>query len=497
MAAEYSTTENFRHLVNQLRWVTRISVALSSAVHADDIYSVLLSGMVSPSGLGFTHAMVFEADSQGREMTGRLAVRIQTTREYEALQRELEDEGRFLEQKRQELASRASDDESACDELRMLQLGSQWVTLSQRLGADSPETDEIRRLRYTMQEPEPGQPPTLFQAARQFAGPRVVDKSTGNGSIPKELQPLLHEQFAVVPLRTVRGLRALILIDRGLTGEPLTNDDVESLDWFATQGALALQNADLISDLERTYEELKTVDQLKSNFLSIISHELRTPLTAITGFIELLINGKAGEVSDAQKNLLIRVAKNTSHLSNMVNDLIEIAEIKAEGLSDVRLVPVDPLSTLFATLPRLEFRRRGTRVEIEPVFEGVVPNILCDPRALERIYFHLLDNAVKFSPPDETVTVEYERTGDDRLRIAICDRGSGIAKDKLQRIFDEFYQIDNSLTRSHEGLGLGLAVTRVLVQSTRGEIHVESTEGVGSRFVLVYPVANRQHHFDI
>jgi signal transduction histidine kinase len=482
-------------LVKQVRLVTRVSVELSSVADIDDVHSVLISGLISPLGLGYSRALLFEVAPGGRELVGKFAIGFRSLEEREELRRELEAEAAFIEKRRTALharigEARTGDDQRASDELRTLELGSQWVTVFQRLGTDSHESAMIERLHYVFEDldtPSPLFP--LFVMARTLLGPRLFNLAREPFRVPAELADILPNEFALVPLRTKNGLRALIFLDKHLTGEPLTDDDAETLDWFATQGALALQNAELISDLEKAYGELKAVDQLKSNFLSIISHELRTPLTAIGGFVDLIVNGKVGPVSETHRSLLTRVAKNTGHLSNMVNDLIEIAEIKAEGISDVALIAVDPLETLFSTLPKLEYRRRDKHVQIEPIFHGTIPSILCDSRALERIYFHLLDNAVKFSPADATVVIEFERRSDQTVAIAIRDKGEGIPPDKLQKIFDEFYQVDNSLTRAHEGLGLGLAVTRILVQATRGEIKVSSEIGAGSCFTLIYPIA--------
>ncbi len=491
MPADESSANKFGHLLNQVRWVTRLSVALSSAIAVDDVYSVLISGLISPMGLGYSHAILFEIDPFGTEMTGKLAVGLRSRQQAREIFAELESEMLFLEKQKSEMLEN-DDEDDAAEEMRTLELGSQWVTVFQRLGTENRVTQEITKLSFPL-NPEPGSASstkTIFQAAKNWRSPHLVSNTQESRLIPDSLRSFLNEQTAVVPLHTNKGLRSIIFLDRRMTHEPISREDIESLEWFATQGALALQNSELIYDLENAYKELKAVDQLKSNFLSIISHELRTPLTAITGFVDLILQSKVGPITDSQRNLLTRVAKNTGHLSNMVNDLIEIAEIEAEGMSDVNLVAIDPLSTLFSTLPKLEYRRRDNKVQVEPVFKGAVPNIICDERALERIYFHLLDNAVKFSPAGEKVVVEFEQQGESTLSISICDSGEGIPKEKRQRIFDEFYQIDNSLTRSHEGLGLGLAVTRILVQATRGEIRVKSTVGKGSRFTLVYPLAD-------
>ncbi|MBI5155376.1 hypothetical protein HZA57_09080, partial [Candidatus Poribacteria bacterium] len=327
------------HLLTQIRWVTRISVALSSAVRVEDVYSVLVAGLISPLGLGYSHALVFEADSHGEVLTGKFALGYEKREDIVALAADLEDETRFLEERHEALSSRAQHDEKALEELQTLQMGTQWVTVFQRLGPENEETRAIGSMSFPVRPGGMDRVPapnggTVFQRAFWARRPLVMNKEPGDTRVPKELSALLPDEFAVLPLRTNRGLRSVVLLDRRLTGEPITDDSIEALEWFSTQGALALQNAELIQDLENAYQELKAVDQLKSNFLSIISHELRTPLTAITGFVELILHEKVGPVNESQKSLLTRVAKNTRHLNNMVNDLIEIAEIEAEGVRD-------------------------------------------------------------------------------------------------------------------------------------------------------------------
>jgi signal transduction histidine kinase len=117
-----------------------------------------------------------------------------------------------------------------------------------------------------------------------------------------------------------------------------------------------------------------------------------------------------------------------------------------------------------------------------------VPRVLTDERSFGRVLFHLLDNAFKFSPPESTVRVRFRREEND-LAIAIEDRGVGIPEDKRARIFEAFYQVDNSLTRAHEGLGIGLALTKMLLTALAGSITVQSEEGLGSTFTVYLPIA--------
>ncbi len=486
--------EKLGRLLRQVRWVTRISVALSSAATEDDIFSVLVSGLLSPMGLSYTRTMLFVLDHTNRVARGRFSCGYDSPEQMAALKEDLERDANFLEARRQQLYQMALENNSdAIRELQVLNMGSQWVSVFQQLSDDNENSRRIANLNFPLCPVDsPGADCAFFETMERLQNPLLLTAERREQLlIPQPLEELLAPVCAVVPLRVKKHVKALLILDRSLLNEPIDDDDMEALDWYATQGSLALQNNELIHDLERAYEELKAVDTLKSNFLSILSHELRTPLTAITGFVELILHDKVGPINESQRMLLTRVSKNTGHLNNMVNDLIEIAEIESEGMTDINLGPIDPLITLSSTLPKLEYRRRDYTVDVHPIFVNnlSVPLIICDERALERIFFHLLDNAVKFSPPNTPVRVEFELFDDTHLAITVCDKGKGIPADKVQRIFDEFYQVDNTLTRSHEGLGLGLTVTKFLVQATKGEIRVNSIEEEGSRFTLIYPVA--------
>lgn len=468
-------------LLHQIRWVTRLSVALTSAPRVDDVLSVLASGLISPAGLGYSRVVAFEANPRTRTLHGRFLLEVASREEMEDLREEMAHELAYLERRIEDFQP-DPDTGEAVDQYRTLRLSSQWVTVYQRLGADGELSQRVARMEVHLADAAARS--SSIGRAFSRSEPLAVRLGEEAGAIPAELADLLHEEVALVPLHTKKGLRGLIIADRRVTGEPIVEDDIESLDWFATQGALAIQNAELIHELEQAYDELKAVDSMKSNFLATVSHELRTPLTAISGFVELILNRKAGEVSKLQQDLLSRVAKNAGHLGAIVNDLIDIAELEAGDLSDVEPEPVDALEALFATIPKLEQRRRARAVRIEPIVPEVLPRVSADPRCLERVLFHLIDNAVKFSPDSDQVEVVFRPAGESHLEIDIVDHGVGIPADKLQKIFDQFYQVDSSSTRNFEGLGLGLSVSQMLVRKMGATIKVRSVVGEGSTFTI-------------
>jgi len=374
-------------------------------------------------------------------------------------------------------------------EIDALTTGAPWIILFQRLNPDNDTTRQLEKLQFPIGW-EGGQlgAGSIFEEIPFWRKPRALSRRDLGHRLPPALASLVAEHFAIVAINTAKGLRSLLILDRHLEEDPrITEADLAELDWFARQASLAVENAENRNDLANAYNELKQFDQMKSNFLSVISHELRTPLTAMSGFVDLIVDERVGPINENQRTLLTRVQKNTGHLIHLVNDLIEVAEIEAEGTVEVRVSPVEPLTVLLDTLPRLEQRRREKNVKVEPLIQCEIPRILADERALGRIFFHLIDNAIKFSFEGSSVDVVFHVV-DGEFHADIIDRGMGIAPENKKRIFDHFYQVDSTLTRGHEGLGLGLAVIKLLLAATRGRIAVKSEVGTGSTFTVIFPL---------
>jgi signal transduction histidine kinase len=320
--------------------------------------------------------------------------------------------------------------------------------------------------------------------------PRPVVLENG-ANLPEELRPFVQTPAVMGRLITKRGVHAIVFADMAFQENPPPQTQI--LARFQTVlnlASVALENVELVEALTETTNRLKEMDRLKTNFLSIVSHELRTPLTSILGFVSLVAEGKVGPISEGQQDLLRRVVNHSLHLQDMVNDLLEVAEIESGGMLAVNLGPVDPLAILLNITPVITSRRSNRHPQIEPVpGPGGVPLIRSDQRGLERILFHLIDNAVKFSQGNEAkVRVEFA-VENGRLNITVADNGIGIPPDQLKRIWDRFYQVDFRLERAYGGLGIGLNIVKMLLDATAGQIRVESTPGVGSRFTISYPLA--------
>ena len=258
----------------------------------------------------------------------------------------------------------------------------------------------------------------------------------------------------------------------------------------------ALQERESLLEGERTAraeaEQARRVaeqaNRAKGEFLAVMSHELRTPLNAIAGYAELMELGVHGSLSEPQRQSLDRIQRSQRHLLGLINQVLNYARLETGTVQFVlRDVPLDPLLRAADALLYPQMQAKGLKYTCV----GCDPRILvrADAEKLQQILLNLLTNATKFTDRDGEITVDASVVG-DFVRLAVRDTGVGIPADKLSSIFDPFVQIDTHYTRTRDGVGLGLAISRDLARRMGGELSVESTLGVGSTFTLALPIAS-------
>jgi signal transduction histidine kinase len=226
--------------------------------------------------------------------------------------------------------------------------------------------------------------------------------------------------------------------------------------------------------------------RLKSEFLATISHELRTPLTSIIGFTELIHDGEAGPVCERQRQYLGYTLDSSRQLLDLVNDLLDLTQIES-GRLELAPEPVDPAAAMFEVREILRREAEGKQIEVTTETDATLREIVVDPRRLRQVLHHFLSNALKFTPAGGRVTVRLLAEGPHHFRLEVEDTGIGIAPQDVTRLFTNFHQIDGGLARHQQGTGLGLALTKRLVEAQRGRVGVESTPGRGSRFHAILP----------
>jgi len=270
-------------------------------------------------------------------------------------------------------------------------------------------------------------------------------------------------------------------VKRAFTGE-----EMAFVKNFTGQAAVAIYNSRLFEQTKEQAAELKKANQAKDDFLSIISHELRTPLNIILGYVRLVRDKVLGEVNPDQEKALATVNRHSTELLAMIDSVMEATLIQA-GTA----IAVNQPSNLSALLDALKTEctiPEGKNITIQWNYPAELPMLITDERKLQRIIQNLVANAIKFTETG-SVTVSVSHIADnDSLEINVADTGIGMPADALPKIFDLLNQIDNSKTREHDGLGLGLYIVKKLTDLLGGTIEVESTVGSGSVFRLVLPL---------
>jgi signal transduction histidine kinase len=258
--------------------------------------------------------------------------------------------------------------------------------------------------------------------------------------------------------------------------------------------------------LREQHEKLKELDKLKSNFLATVSHELRTPLTSVIGYSEMLLEGIAGPLAGEQRDFVQTIKDKGESLLSLITQLLEASRAESGNLR-MQVTDFDPAPVISGAttsiVPQCAKKQIELRVDVAPD----LPYLKGDREKIGQIVVNLLGNAMKFTPPRGRIALSAAvwsgprpgRPADDAgflfgaqherfVRIVVEDSGIGIPPDKLDRIFERFFQVDNTSTREFGGTGLGLSIVKSFVDAHQGDICVESAVGQGSRFVVLLPV---------
>ena len=231
--------------------------------------------------------------------------------------------------------------------------------------------------------------------------------------------------------------------------------------------------------------EAEEANRAKSRFLAVMSHELRTPLNAIGGYAELIELEIHGAITEAQREALQRIQRSERHLLGLIESVLSFARVEAGTVRfDIQRVSTSDLVKATEALIEPQLRARGLIVELVDCDE---PRwIAADPEKARQILLNLLSNALKFTPKGGRLIIACAAR-ENVVEISVADSGVGIPADKLESIFEPFVQVDTRLTRPHEGVGLGLAISRDLARKMGGDLVVTSTEGDGACFTLRLP----------
>jgi signal transduction histidine kinase len=289
-----------------------------------------------------------------------------------------------------------------------------------------------------------------------------------------------------VPLVSEDEVVGALVVNRRVAGE-FPPRIVELLRTFATQSALAIQNARLFSELEDKRRQLEEANQHKSEFLASVSHELRTPLNAIIGFSEVMLERLFGEVNEKQEEYLQDILSSGRHLLSLINDILDLAKIEA-GRMELEAGDFDLPQAIDNTLVLIRERALRRGITVERTVDPALGEIRGDERKIKQVMLNLLSNAVKFTPEGGRCP-HRDAAANGTAEVSVVDTGVGIAPEDQEAVFEEFRQVGTDYARKHEGTGLGLALARKFVELHGGKIWVTSQVGQGSTFTFSIPIS--------
>jgi PAS domain S-box-containing protein len=229
----------------------------------------------------------------------------------------------------------------------------------------------------------------------------------------------------------------------------------------------------------------KELERMKSNFLSVVSHELKTPLHSIKGFVDIILMGRTGKVSETQADFLTTVQDQAAHLQNLIDDLLEFSRLDS-GQVKLHLTEVSVAGISSAVCERLKPLADQGELQLINEVNADIATVEADRMRIDQVLTNLVQNAIKFTPPSGSITLRAQDLGEE-VQVSVSDTGIGIPAEALERVFDRFYQVDGSPTRHYRGTGLGLTISKHIIEYHHGKIWAESAEGEGSTFTFVLP----------
>ncbi len=321
--------------------------------------------------------------------------------------------------------------------------------------------------------------------------------------LPVQISDVQNDQSALVLDVIVRaGFRALLtvpllgadrivgaLVVRRREPGAFPQHTVELLQTFAAQSVLAIENANLFTEVEEKSHQLEMASQHKSQFLANMSHELRTPLNAVLGYTELILDDVYGEMPEKARVVLDRIQRNGKHLLGLINDVLDLSKIEAGQLT-LALAAYSMGEVVASVHSAVESLAREKHIALKIELASDLPPAHGDGRKLTQVLLNLVGNAIKFTDEGEVAIKALAANGS--ITVSVRDSGPGITEVDQAKIFQEFQQADSAITREKGGTGLGLTISKRIVELHGGRIWVESRPGEGSTFSFTLPVTVEQ-----
>jgi len=308
--------------------------------------------------------------------------------------------------------------------------------------------------------------------------------------LPPSVREILLRSGVVSHIATPFGsgseLYGIVELERTRPGRPWTEAEVDAIESIAADIGRGLKHARMYEAENSLVEQVKALDQTKSDFFATVSHELRTPLTSIEGYVEMLRDQDGGQTTAAQERMLETIDRNTTRLRNLIEDLFTLTKIES-GTSQSVPRPVNLLDIVRDAAQVLQPMVTSTGLTLTVTCPDGSLAVNGDLSQLDRVVMNLLSNAAKFTSPGGRIHVTAARDGDTAV-ISVSDTGIGIPDKDKEAVFGRFFRASNAVRRSISGTGLGLTIVRTIVAEHGGEVAIHSTEGVGTTVTVRLPL---------
>jgi GAF domain-containing protein len=349
------------------------------------------------------------------------------------------------------------------------------------------EAEVVEALQATPVRPGQGATGRAATMREPVQLPDILNEQEFTGTKVRPLVARLgYRSVLAVPLLREGRIMGALTVWRKQAGS-FSAEVVQLLQTFATQSALAIQNARLFREIEDKSRQIEAANRHKSEFLANMSHELRTPLNAIIGFSEVLGERMFGELNEKQAEYTEDILSSGRHLLSLINEILDLSKVEA-GRMELELTAFDlPLAIDNA---RTFVRERATKhgINLDVTVDERLGDFVGDERKIKQILLNLLSNAVKFTPEGGRIGIN-ARQADGSVEISVSDTGIGISPEDQAKIFEEFRQVGGDYAHKIEGTGLGLTLAKKFVELHGGKIWVESAVGKGSTFSFTLPIS--------
>jgi signal transduction histidine kinase len=332
-----------------------------------------------------------------------------------------------------------------------------------------------------------------FTDPSQVVGKNIADLfeyELAPGTLRKQVQETDEVRSYEYSFRTLSGTQKCCLHDSHMVHDHDSNQDAIQV---ITRDITSLKHVQIQlfetnRELARANAELQTLDEMKNNLLANVSHELRSPLVSVRGYADLIMSGMSGPVNPEQQRQLKIIVTNVGRLTAIVDDLLDAAQLDRSG-PVLKPSPCDVNGLVEAAVLSVTPKSSQGSIQLDTDLAGSRPQVQCDPRLLSQVLVNLLTNAIKFSTPGGQIVTSTSATPDGGVCIGVTDNGIGIPAEEHERIFERFYQVDSSSTRLQTGLGLGLTLSRDIVERHGGTLTVQSALSESTTFRVTLPPA--------